>query len=400
MLALAVLWSGCTGPARTRVTVTSKEKPWTNLSFKNDPNRFQFVVVSDRTGGARPGIFEDGVRKINLLQPEFVMSIGDLIEGGRTTNRQELAVQWQEFQALVKPLQMPFFFVPGNHDIGNQVMAEEWTKRFGRQYYHFVYRNVLFLCLNTEDPPPTRMSAAQRDYVARALAENPHVRWTLVFMHKPLWDYPDETGWHEIEELLKGRKHTVLAGHRHEYNKFERNQQNYIILATTGGSSKLRGRAFGEFDQVAWVTMTDEGPILANLRLDGIWDENVRTEEMVRTMRNALDGRAVTLERMITNGVFRGSATFPGATTQLQLTNAATLPMQFSARLHSTDQVHVKPATIERVLAPGAGETIDVSFEVAKPIPVSALSLLQTTWSIIYEFPNVPPMEITGKHTW
>ena len=47
-----------------------------------------------------------------------------------------------------------------------------------------------------------------------------------------------------------------------------------------------------------------------------------------------------------------------------------------------------------------AGETIEISFEVARPIPVSELSVLETTWSIIYEFPNVLPMEITGKHTW
>jgi len=281
------------------------------------------------------------------------------------------------------------------------VMAGEWVQRFGQPYYHFVYRNVLFLCLNTEDPPPSKMSAAQRDYVARALAENSQVRWTLVFMHKPLWDYEEETGWHEIEELLKGRKHTVIAGHRHNYTKFERNDQSYIVLATTGGSSKMRGRAFGEFDQVAWVTMTDRGPILANLRLDGIWDENIRTVEMARTMRNALAGKAVMMEQMFTNALFRGSsATFPGATSQVRLANTAEIPMKFSARFLSTDQVHVKPAQVERVLAPRASETIEVRFEVPSPLAVGELSLLTAEWSIVYEFPNVPPMEISGKHVW
>ena len=239
-LALAVLWGGCSGTkqqaTRTRVQVDSVSKPWSRLDFNNDPNHFQFVVVSDRTGGARPGVFEDGLRKINLLQPEFVMSVGDLIQGG-TRDRLAIETQWRQFRSWVDQLEMPFFFVPGNHDISNEVMADEWIKRFGKSYYHFVYRDVLFLCLNTEDPPPTRMSAGQRDYVARALAENQKVRWTLVFMHKPLWDYEEETGWREIEALLKGRKHTVFAGHRHDYTKFERNDQSYIVLATTGGGS-------------------------------------------------------------------------------------------------------------------------------------------------------------------
>ena len=404
-LALAMLITGgCSGlrptATQTRVQVDSKQKPWTNLQFNDDPNNFQFVVVSDRTGGARPGIFEDGVRKINLLQPEFVMSVGDLIQGG-TYDRQKIHAQWQEFRSFVQQLQMPFFFVPGNHDISNEVMAEEWVARHGQAYYHFVYRNVLFLCLNTEDPPPSRMSKAQRDYVARALAENPNVRWTLVFMHKPLWDYEEETGWREIEVLLQGRKHTVIAGHRHSYTKFERNHQSYIVLATTGGSSKMRGRAFGEFDQVGWVTMTDAGPILANLYLDGIWDENVRTDEMAQSIRGALAGKAARMEQMFTNALFRSSSdVFPGATTKVVLTNDAKLPMKFSARFHSTEQVHVKPAQVERILAPNTSETIEVRFELPAPIKVSELSLLSADWSIIYEFPNVPSVEIAGKHVW
>lgn len=402
-LALALLWGGCSGTkpqaTHTRVQVDSALKPWSSLKFNDDPNNFQFAVVSDRTGGARPGVFEDGVRKINLLQPEFVMSVGDLIQGG-TRDRPLINMQWLEFRSFVDQLEMPFFFVPGNHDLSNEVMADEWMKRFGKSYYHFVYRDVLFLCLNTEDPPPTKMSTAQRDYVARALAENPKVRWTLVFMHKPLWDYEEETGWREIEALLKGRKHTVIAGHRHEYTKFERNDQSYIVLASTGASSKLRGRAFGEFDQVAWITMTDHGPILANLYLDGIWDENVRTEEMERTMRSALEGKAVSLERMFTNALFRGSATFSEATTQLRLANDADLPMKFSARLHSTDQVHVKPAQVEKVLPPRSTAMVEVRFETPNPIKVSDLSLLTADWSISYEFPKVPPVEITGHHVW
>lgn len=64
-----------------RVEPIEGPTPWSSLRLNNDPNRFQFAIVTDRTGGHRPGIFEDGVRKLNLLQPEFVMSVGDLIEG-------------------------------------------------------------------------------------------------------------------------------------------------------------------------------------------------------------------------------------------------------------------------------------------------------------------------------
>lgn len=34
----------------------------------------------------------------------------------------------------------------------------------------------------------------------------------------------------------------------------------------------MRGKTHGEFDQIAWITMTDEGPQIANVLLDGIVD--------------------------------------------------------------------------------------------------------------------------------
>lgn len=398
LLLLVIGGGGCSHPT-IRTRIDPAVNPWTGLNLNNRPENFQFVVVSDRTGGVRPGVFEEAVRKINLLQPEFVMSVGDLIMGG-TTNRQRIDEEWREFNGFVARLDMPFFYVPGNHDISNPVMEEEWAKRFGRSYFHFVYRDVLFLCLNSEDPPPTKISKAQQDYAAKALAENPNVRWTLVFLHKPLWDYEEDTGWAAIERILTKRRHTVLAGHQHNYVKFERNHTSYIILGTTGGGSKLRGRAFGEFDQVAWVTMTDNGPIIANLLLDGIWDENIRTEQMAQTMRTALSGKTVTSEPLFDKGQFRGGPTFPGGSANLKIVNDADIPMKFRLRINSTDQVHALPTETELVVKPKSSESINAQFQVGSPINVTDLAPLTADWTITYEFPDVPPARIEGRHVW
>ena len=63
------------------VAETAARNPWTKLELDQGADAFRFAVVSDRTGGHRPGVFSRAVRMINLLQPEFVMSVGDLIEG-------------------------------------------------------------------------------------------------------------------------------------------------------------------------------------------------------------------------------------------------------------------------------------------------------------------------------
>jgi 3',5'-cyclic AMP phosphodiesterase CpdA len=251
--------------------------PWSHLSFNNNSNNFQFAIISDRTGGNRPGVYEEGIAKLNLLQPEFVMSVGDNIEG-YTTDKTKLDKEWIEFKNIIEGLQMPFFFLAGNHDFLNQVQADKWNEHLGRSYYHFIYRNVLFLCLNTEEAMLGSnrggIEKPQFDYFRTVLQKNKNVRWTMVFMHQPLWNQDSTRYWPEIEKMLSERNHTVIAGHKHTFSKSKRNNGEYYVLATTGGFSKLRGPDAGEYDHLLWVTMTKEGPVIANLKLDGIITES------------------------------------------------------------------------------------------------------------------------------
>ena len=282
LVAGAIALSGAQKPMRPDLQVDLEARnPWTHLRLNNDPETFHFVVVSDRTGGHRARVFSQAVEQINLLQPAFVVSVGDLIEG-YTKDRARLAEQWKEFQTYTSKLQMPFFYVPGNHDVANGVESKEWADRFGRRYYHFLYRDVLFLAVCSDDPAEDeakgKISPQQVEYFQKVLKENPSVRWTIVCVHKPMWTHADldKNGWLEIEKALDGRKYTVFAGHIHHYQKFVRNGMNYYQLATTGGGSKMRGLKYGEFDHFAWVTMTRDRPVIANLLLDGIYPENLK----------------------------------------------------------------------------------------------------------------------------
>ena len=71
-------------------------KPWTSKEFKNNPEEFQFVVIGDRTGGANLlETFKLAMGQINLLQPEFVINVGDVIEG-YSEDKAELNAEWDE----------------------------------------------------------------------------------------------------------------------------------------------------------------------------------------------------------------------------------------------------------------------------------------------------------------
>ena len=285
-LAVAAMGSHVAAPQTGKLQVAVENRnPWTNLDLNNDPADFRFALVSDRTGGHRARIFSQAVEQLNLLQPEFVVCVGDLIEG-YTEKVDRLGVEWKEFQGYVSRLQMPFFYLPGNHDMANGVEEKLWQEKFGRRYYHFVYRGVLFLLLNSDDPPGKEggLGAEQIAYAQKALEENKGARWTIVLMHRPLWNDKNtaKNGWLDVEKTLAGRNYTVFCGHVHRYQKFVRNGMNYYQLATTGGASKVRGVSYGEFDHITWITIKKDGPILVNLLLDGIYPENLKkivTEE-------------------------------------------------------------------------------------------------------------------------
>lgn len=349
-------------PTHLRIDPIEGPVPWTSLDLNNRAENFQFAIVTDRTGGHRPGVFMEGVRSLNLLQPEFVMSVGDLIEG-YTEDRSVLRRQWREFDAFVQKLDMPFFYVPGNHDLTNPVMAELWQQRLGPAYYHFVYHDVLFLCLNSEDQyrgaGRGSISDEQYQWARGVLADHPEVRWTLVFLHQPLWHQEDTRRWPELETLLAERPHTVFAGHEHRYRKATRNQGKYFTLATTGGVSGLRGPQMGEFDHVVWVTMTGEGPVIANLLLEGIHDENIMTEERMAFIRRVSSQPPVRIEPIY----LRDIEDFEQGTVRIQLTNDQDIPMEVRFEEgFSFDLIGILDRP-ERTIPPNDVETVTLALQ-------------------------------------
>lgn len=370
------------------VEVIEGAAPWTSLRANDAEEDFHFVIVSDRTGDARPGVFASAIPKVNVLEPAFVVSVGDLIEG-YTEDQDQIDREWDEFQGFVEQLEVPFFYAAGNHDMSNAVMAETWQARFGPSFYRFVYKDVLFLVLNSElfgmvskpdTPVPGPWSQAEQlAFVERTLAEVPTPRWTIVIVHQPLWDYGSGVrgDWPQVDAMLAGRDYTVFAGHFHHYVKIERQDSNYITLATTGGGSGMRGGLYGEFDHVAMVTMTAGGPRIANLMLDGIHDADLLTEDVRDTMR-WLDDAVQSVPTLLSPN----DRPFSEGAVAFQVTNAGDADM--------TVALHVDPGpdlryagTAETVTIPANSEHL-FSFPLSaeRPVPYAEIVPGRVFWSL------------------
>ena len=374
------------------IDIPTEQKPWNHIEWNESPEQFQFAIVTDRTGSHRPGVFPTGIRKLNLLQPEFVMSVGDLIEG-YTRDTTRLNAEWKEFMSFIEPLEAPFFYVPGNHDITNEVMEEKWKQLFGVSYYHFVYKDVLFLCLNSEDnlrgSGRGTLDDEQYEFVKKTLEENADVKWTLVFLHQPLWVQQDTKRWKDVEKLLSGRKHNVFAGHYHRYWKSTRNNGKYFALATTGGGSRLRGKAYGEFDHVVWVTMTKEGPILANLFLDGIWDENVVTEDIVELVRNRPFPVKI-------NPVYLEERNPEKMSSEIKATNDSDTRMRVTLKGHAHDKMLYQMEQTSFVVEPNSVNTFTLHMKNVDKSALNELDAFTITADITYEFEQQPNVSFSS----
>lgn len=363
--------------------------PWTAKPVLEEADRFQFAVISDVTGGRRPDVLEAALRDLNLMQPAFVMCIGDLTEG-YTEDAQEIRTQRDALVQEMHGLDMRLYFLPGNHDISNPTMAKEWEERFGRLYYSFVYHDALFLCLDTEDPPATHISAEQARYVCGQLRRHRHVRWTFVFMHKPMWleaDGMNDPGWQTITKALADRPHTVFAGHYHNYIQSKRNGRDYIVLSTTGGASEVRGPGLGEFDHITWVTMDGGGPAIVNLVLGGILPKDVTTEEMAKV--NDAIFRATYLA---TSGVASAQQLFAEGTAELKLSNEQPYELSIKGAFAEHPQLRVEPGAFEAELAPGASETVTAKVMANRPTDLFDLRPLVLNLSATYAPPGGVPV--------
>jgi len=313
LFALSVGASSIAGEFSYDAKALPGAKPWTSQEFNDGSESFQFAIIGDRSGGHNvQGTFELAMGQLNLLQPEFVINVGDMIEG-YSDDPAELNAEWDEVDAMLATLEFPFFRTPGNHDIANKTAQQVWRDRFGATRYSFVYGDTLFLVLDSEDPPreapegiredlelynrlqvedperaqemlaefmadeavvaglsqPVEFDAAQVAFVEDAIAKNPDARWTFLFLHEPAWENPSDS-FKAIQAVLKDRKHTFFAGHLHYYDYDLIDGHEYITMGPSGASFHVDGP--GNVDHVTWVTLTDDGPQIANIALKGVFD--------------------------------------------------------------------------------------------------------------------------------
>jgi len=191
-------------------------------------------------------IFLNNIGQINILKPDNVFIVGDLIYG-YTRNKDELNYQWNGFFKTISFLNSKYYLVNGNHDTSSNEIGEEVFKnRIGELRWVKRFKNKLFIALNTEEiSHVSEISDEQFLFLKNALKKYKRVKYKFVMLHKPLWwNNYDENDWFKrIHPLLKKYKvKAVFAGHFHEYEYRKIDGIEYIV--TGGGGAELEDESY------------------------------------------------------------------------------------------------------------------------------------------------------------
>jgi hypothetical protein len=352
--------------------------------------RFSFVIVGDKTSGGEGKwpIFDRAVDAVNLLKPDFAITVGDQIPG----HMQERALwdaEWKEYLEHARRLEMPLLLAPGNHDIANTECYGFWKEDWGPTYYSFDYKKCHFLVLNTEEErfdgrgPIWRkmMTFAEEDLAAHQ--DSVH---TFVFFHKPMWDDPRfAADWARLEKALAGRRYTAVAGHEHYLMTERRDDDLLVVQSATGGGLGEESvvKEYGGFHSVGYVTVDGDEVTYAVVEPEGgVWPVDIAPA----SFRKAIEGKLVQLDAELPEGMNTAVVTVRA---RARLSNVLSEPIEMEVHVEEAEANgwHLESALTPRRLEPGATAELPLVFRVPREkLP----AVPAVTWRVKYRGQWIP----------
>jgi len=355
---------------------SAADAPQWSGAAPNTPGTFRFVVMSDNTGGAFPGEWEAAVREINLLRPDFVMCVGDLIEGGTADTNALHQTWWPQFEAMLEPLAAPFYYVAGNHDISNPAMRPVWLARYGvsgESYYSFDRGGCHFVVLDSATAAfDEEFTAKQLAWLTKDVAAARQADHVFVFYHHPQWE--NTNTWPALAGILPAGKTTIFNGHWHKWAHHVPDEIPTYVLGATGAHysrqevAEVEQRDFGLLRMYALVTVDAGRPTVAVLPLHNVLPGDHVPYEFTRELAELTQAGEVS------------SIAARGGSASFRYHNTLAAPLAIRVVWDAPGWV-VTPAVADAVIAPDETGALEFSLQPrgANPVPPAYTASYETT---------------------
>jgi 3',5'-cyclic AMP phosphodiesterase CpdA len=220
-------------------------------------NDFRFSIVGDRTGGAAPQVYGRVWREIDLLHPDFVINVGDTIQGH---NDARAEAEWKSLrQVWERYKHYPLYFTPGNHDIWNDFSRALYEQETSRPaFYSFNYQEAHFTVL--DNSRTLGLNEQQLQFLEQDLKQNQEYDPKFVLFHKPYWIVllklrSSEFPLHRL--ATEYGVDYVISGHGHQFVRMVRDGIVYMEIGSSGANIARRlrngqGFAQGWFYHHVW----------------------------------------------------------------------------------------------------------------------------------------------------
>lgn len=232
-----------------------------------------FIVWGD-SQLTHPELFARVVRETELLRPEFVVQVGDLIHG-YTYDQRRAEKEWDIFKRQIAPLSAPYYPVPGNHDITTKEIDAMFGMAMNRPkpyYYSFDHESIHFIILSSyEDQAADVIGPEQEAWLRADLEAHKGARHIFVALHTPFHMGKETEKWDHIHEALTQYPvRAVFTGHSHVYDYEVRDGIHYFCLNSAGRMAYATANAYtgytrgylivsveGDTPHFAWASLED-----------------------------------------------------------------------------------------------------------------------------------------------
>ncbi len=210
-------------------------------TYKNGEKNFSFVAMGDSR--SYPDIFSKIMRETEKAHPDFIISMGDLVEEGDNYK------EWHDYYfSVVNGIAdfTPIVSTLGDHEaVGdNGVLFRYYLRKkepVDKLWFSFDYGDAHFISLDYRHPNDREMIEWFKKDIVSA-----HKKWNFVYMHRPMYNlggHRSDWGRDKWPALcFNYHVDIVFAGHSHLYERFfpakPENKPDYtaITYITTGGA--------------------------------------------------------------------------------------------------------------------------------------------------------------------